>query len=266
MACMKDTFVQFDDAQVIVQSEILEVHDSIRDTFRHMLSDQASKPFGALSIRRSDDRYVFEGTDAERVSGATVESLLFFVEDGVRTLFISRRPDLLWLHAGAAEDHGKALVLMGSSGRGKSTLTTMLVERGWRLLSDELVPIAADSETALPFPQKPSRRLADDRDWNALEVTTAARELIDVPDHLVARAPVPIECLVYPEYSRDAKAELMRLPAGSAALEMLRSSTNFFDKKHEAVARAVAAATSLPAYRLIFGRPADAIGLLVALL
>lgn len=48
-----------------------------------------------------------------------------------------RLNDVLLLHAGALERDGLALLLPATPGSGKSTLTSAMTQRGWRLLSDE---------------------------------------------------------------------------------------------------------------------------------
>jgi energy-coupling factor transporter ATP-binding protein EcfA2 len=45
------------------------------------------------------------------------------------------------LHAAALEKAGRALVLVGPSGAGKTTLTLALVARGWRIATEEMVLI-----------------------------------------------------------------------------------------------------------------------------
>jgi hypothetical protein len=58
------------------------------------------------------------------------------------------------LHAAVAVDAaGRAVVLAGDSGSGKSVLLTALLRRGWGLLSDDLAPVTLDSNrvpVALP--------------------------------------------------------------------------------------------------------------------
>ena len=44
----------------------------------------------------------------------------------------------LMLHAAALERNGRAVILPGDPGAGKSTLTAALMLSGWRLLSDEI--------------------------------------------------------------------------------------------------------------------------------
>lgn len=60
---------------------------------------------------------------------------------------------ILGLHAGVVEIGGRAVLLAGRSGRGKTTLTLGLVRRGAGWLTDELALVAADDRTLLPYPR-----------------------------------------------------------------------------------------------------------------
>jgi hypothetical protein len=60
---------------------------------------------------------------------------------------------ILGTHGGVVAIDGRAVLLSGRSGRGKSTLTLGLIRRGADWLSDELALIAADDVTVLPFPR-----------------------------------------------------------------------------------------------------------------
>lgn len=55
----------------------------------------------------------------------------------------------LMLHAACLERDGRALILPGAPGSGKSTLTAALMLAGWRLLSDEITLIDRDSGALL---------------------------------------------------------------------------------------------------------------------
>lgn len=60
---------------------------------------------------------------------------------------------ILGTHAGVVEIDGRAVLLAGRSGRGKSTLTLGLVRRGAGWLTDELALVSADDVTVLPYPR-----------------------------------------------------------------------------------------------------------------
>lgn len=63
------------------------------------------------------------------------------------------RSDRLVLHAGAVARDGAVVVIAGASGRGKSTLTAALVQRGFAYLTDEVVALDPATWTVLPYPK-----------------------------------------------------------------------------------------------------------------
>jgi hypothetical protein len=68
--------------------------------------------------------------------------LLYALEKDLVVSLQHRRPDLLFLHSAVVERAGRAYLLTGDSGNGKSTTTWGLLHHGFRYLSDELAPIA----------------------------------------------------------------------------------------------------------------------------
>ena len=66
----------------------------------------------------------------------------FLLGSAVGALLIQR--GMLVLHGNAVEKDGRAIVCLGHSGDGKSTLAYALMQRGWRLLADDLVAITPD--------------------------------------------------------------------------------------------------------------------------
>jgi HprK-related kinase A len=59
----------------------------------------------------------------------------------------------LLLHAATVEKSGRALILTGESGSGKSTMSAVLMSQGWRLLGDEFALVDPDSGLIHPFPR-----------------------------------------------------------------------------------------------------------------
>ncbi len=59
----------------------------------------------------------------------------------------------LALHAAVVERYGRAMILPAPPGSGKSTLCAGLINRGWRLLSDELALIDPETVTLTPNPR-----------------------------------------------------------------------------------------------------------------
>jgi len=61
------------------------------------------------------------------------------------------QPDVLFLHGGAVSIDGRGTLIVGRSGRGKSTTTAALASRGHALLGDETIGIHADRIELRPF-------------------------------------------------------------------------------------------------------------------
>jgi HprK-related kinase A len=59
--------------------------------------------------------------------------------------------DYLLIHAACVEKDGRAAIMPGEPGKGKSTLCAALVHLGWRLLSDELAVIDVADGTIFPL-------------------------------------------------------------------------------------------------------------------
>ena len=176
--------------------------------------------------------------------------LLPLIKDEVRLQFMRSRPDLLWLHAGSVERDGQAILLAGRSGQGKSTLTTRLCESGWRLLSDDISPVRMETDSVVPFPQSPVRRLHPGREVTGDEFFQLERETVSLDSEKIVRSEVPIRAAIFIAYHLGGDTKIVRLRQGSAALELLRNLTNFIDHKSAAVDRAAALARRLPAYSL----------------
>lgn len=175
------------------------------------------------------------------------------------------RPDLLWIHAAAVERSGMALLLVGSSGQGKSTLSTRLCEKGWRLMSDDSAPIRMNSNEVLPFPQAPHRRKAFERQMRVDELGIFDKEEVMVSPDSLCRDSATVKVIVFPSFNYRGAADLSLLSLGEAALDLLRNSMNFVDHKEEAVERASRLARDVPMYRLSCGDWQSAARLLEAL-
>ena len=93
------------------------------------------RPMGLRSLVRPQVRFSSEReTPFEPFPEDTALPLF---EWGANWLISRRMNNVLLFHAGVLEKEGLALVLPAVPGSGKSTLTSALSLRGWRLLSDE---------------------------------------------------------------------------------------------------------------------------------
>jgi hypothetical protein len=141
---------------------VTQAHVSLegRQTWRSSIGPQCAYFEG-------DDQHIIEWNSARfgvtpdriRVDGEpndiTIQLLLFPVWAALLALR-GREP----LHGAVVERDGCGLALMGPSGHGKTTGSLLLIEQGWRLVTDDLIVL---DETGRVIPGPPFMRLRRDR-------------------------------------------------------------------------------------------------------
>lgn len=257
-ASANELYIEFDRCQLTVRTDVKRIYDFVTRTYEHMLVSAVVSSAGEIAVFRTTNGYSVVSHDSLNLMGSDPEPLLPFFEEEVILQFIRARPELLWLHAGSVERDDEALVMSGPSGRGKSTLVTMLCARGWHLMSDDVAPLRMDTDAVLPFFPSPLRRIHPGRSVGAGEIGTLKRETVPIAPAMLRRDPARVRAIVFPEYLHGAPAKLSQLTQGSAALEILRNARNFVDHKGAAVERAAKIARDLPVYRLEYGVAAEA--------
>jgi hypothetical protein len=101
---------------------------------------------GAASVSVSrDGQAILERAPVD----LAIAHLVWHVNRGV----VEDERDRLLLHAAAAEEDGRVVLLAGPEGSGKSTLVAALVQSGLRYVTDETVAIEAHGTTIAPYPK-----------------------------------------------------------------------------------------------------------------
>ncbi len=112
-------------------------------------------------LMRLDDVAAFLVSDGneiiiERAPQATDDEVLLFLFGSAIGALLHQRGTLV-MHASAIETERGAVLFVGHSGNGKSTTAAALHKRGYRILADDICPLALDDNgnpVALPgFPQ-----------------------------------------------------------------------------------------------------------------
>ena len=114
----------------------------------------------------------------------------------------------------------------GSGGAGKSTLAVRLLERGWRLFGDDVVPVDVDRQAALPLPFTPDVRTTPSEDLcDRRAFVEQPKQVVAIPADRVAREPGLIGAIVLTEYDRDrdARSSLAPIAVVSAAEQLARA-------------------------------------------
>jgi hypothetical protein len=146
-------------------------------------------------VARAD---AIRGEAEARVSNTAAGALGFreWVLDHL-VLFLVTNADRIPLHVAGVVRHGKALLLAGPSGRGKSSLTYAAMNEGWQVLADDAVYLQRRPERRLwsiardiHLPRHASRHFPELAHASEL-VRADGRAKIAVPVPSSARAPIP---------------------------------------------------------------------------
>ena len=146
----------------------------------------------------------------------------------------------LILHAAVLERDGRALILPAPSGSGKSTLCAGLVWRGWRLMSDELTLIDAQTGRVHAMPRPVSlknasidviRGFAPQAVFGPVvhETTKGSVAHFRPPQEAVERADETAlpAWVVLPRFSPGAPTQLVPLKPGRAVMSLIENAFNY---------------------------------------
>lgn len=161
------------------------------------------------------------------------------LEWGLNWCISTHAQQFLIIHAAAVEKHGFAAILPAPPGSGKSTLTAGLVNRGWRLLSDELTLITHTGliqPVARPVSLK-NRSIEVIRDFApdvfigrvVADTVKGTVAHMRAPADSVARATQPARpaWVVFPKFLADAPAILEPMERGQAFIELAENAFNY---------------------------------------
>jgi len=159
----------------------------------------------------------------------------------INSIFDLSFPEANWiavLHAAAVSLHGKAYILAGTKGRGKSTLTANLLTAGFGFLSDDVVPIDGITRQAMPVPLPLCLKEAS---WPLFEDTIPGladrpvyrdegppRRYIDMRQHCHenVRLGGDVGALIFPHYMAGSQASIQPI-SPMDALQLLVSSDSW---------------------------------------
>ncbi|MEM9466192.1 MAG: PqqD family peptide modification chaperone [Actinomycetota bacterium] len=204
------------------------------------------------------------GTDTR--TGSRLAGVLRVVSE-INNVVVAGRDDHLVFHAGAVARNGRAVLLPGSSNRGKSTLTTALVRAGFDYLTDEAAAvdatgvvhpfakaIALDPGSFALFPD-----LAPDP-ANAVEAVMARREWHIDPSRLGGTAgPSPVAAIVCPSWRAGSVTRLARIGGTEAVHTLLGDAFDFAAGGADVFDILLDLVASVPVYRLRYSELTDAI-------
>ena len=244
--------VGFGGSKVAVYSDAPEVLAGLKSIFREMLESEPTRTVERLEVQWRDGKYNVSGITEACIEYASLADTVERLRYEVLLRLIQGRSDLIWLHAGAAAYRCSSVMILGSWGRGKSTLVTSLYANGWTYLSDDVVPLDPNSGRAFPFPLTPMVHEDPGQELPLERLSELRKSVVLLLPERVCRDPVPISTMVFPVYRRGCHTELLPCSPATAALEVLQNCLNFPNHREAAVRYVCDLVRKVPAFRLSY--------------
>lgn len=187
---------------------------------------------------RPQVRFVYDGQSPFAV--LPIDHAFPLLEWAMNWCISTQAHQYLTLHAAVIERHGCAVIMPAPPGSGKSTLCAGLVNRGWRLLSDELTLISLADRSLTPLGRPVSlknqsldviRQFAPEVILNQVTHDTSKGSVshMKVPTEQVRRLDESARSrwVIFPKYVPGARAELTARSKANSMLELGRNSFNY---------------------------------------
>jgi hypothetical protein len=180
--------------------------------------------------------------------------LLYAIEKTVTIDTQHRRPDLFFLHAAALALDGYAVLLIASSGSGKSTTAWAMTHRGFGYMSDELAPIDLDSMNVQPYPHALCLKDAPPSPFELPESSIITAHTLHVPTDCMAsvcRHPMPLRAVFFNQYDPNLRVPTVKpLGIGEASALVYSNGLNQLAHDRAGLAAAVKIAGAATCYGL----------------
>jgi len=194
-----------------------------------------------LGIRRwlgAQARFIVDGV--EPFTPLPRDQALPMMEWGLNWCITAYSHHILVLHAAAVAKDNRALILPAPPGSGKSTLCAALVNRGWRLLSDELTIVRLDTGEVRGLARPVNLKNASIdviRDFApdaylakpVLDTTKGTVSLMAPPAASVRQMDIGAlpHWMILPRYVAGAATTLTPMPTGQAFLQIAENAMNY---------------------------------------
>ncbi|MGD2051012.1 MAG: hypothetical protein PVI35_00930 [Acidimicrobiia bacterium] len=163
--------------------------------------------------------------------------------------------DRYLLHAAAVGREGAALLVLGASGQGKSTVCYAALDDGWRILSDDHVAIrmspAGPEVSGIPKPPAVPGELVDGTPHPGREMVGDPRRRFELGAEVTGRGFFPVAATVLPHHHDQPGGVVTRGEPGTALQTIVGSCAVATDRPTLARLFPLASAIGrLPVYRL----------------
>lgn len=169
-----------------------------------------------------------------------LDNAFAFFEWGLNWCIASYAHQYLLIHSAVIEKNGVCVIMPAPPGSGKSTLCAALVNRGWRLFSDEFSLVSLSDGLLLPIPRPISlKNNSIDIIQNFAPDCILGPKLMGTTKGTVAhmKAPhnsiinshkkAPAKFIIFPQFKSNSSAQLTPYSKGNTLMKLAANSFNY---------------------------------------
>lgn len=256
--------VAFDGCKVsVTHPNLAEINHLMEFLFADIAEPNESAPIESFAIEQNQQASVWtllkDGKSLYK--GESVAGLGVILMGEVLFHLIRENRTGMAIHAGLVSNDQTTTLIPGTSGSGKSSVTTWLMRNGMRYHTDELVTIDLKTEAVSPFTRPlniKTRGLEAVReivDLDAIKseihvsagVTMIPHRLVN-PDFRVEKP--TITHILFPKYLAESEPEVIRLSGAEAGLELMRSNVIARNIPSHGFNEVIKLVKNIPAFKL----------------
>lgn len=255
--------VKFGPHQVKVQTMDAQFARALRRRFRELLGEASGgEVLDIFQVRGLDGEYHVRGSQGWITRENSLPGAVQSLKHEIVRRFMEARPDLIWLHAGAAARDDAAVLLVGEWGSGKSTVVTELYRAGWSYLSDDVVPYDPESARILPFPLTPAYRRTQTKQLSRQELSGVTKEDVSLDPENVQGHPTHVRGILFPAFEPDRPAERNECGSAEAVVTLVRNCQNVRRYRGDPIQEVCQLAGRVPTFCLRYDSRSAILGLL----
>ena len=215
----------------------------------------SARTFDLGRLSGKGDGYLLEAPgESARTIGSRAE-LIYEVDKDLTIALQRARPDLLFVHAAAVELEGRAILLCGPSGTGKSTTAFVLLHHGFGYLSDELAPIDLENGVVHTYAHALCLKSAPAAPYRLPAATLDLGETLHLPVPALPGAcalrPLPLHAIAFLRRGGSAHHPGLRpLSTACAAAHLLSCTLNALAHHEQGADAALAISRRAPGFEL----------------
>ncbi len=270
--------VTFDGCKVeIVHPKYPELQHILDFLFTDIAGQNDADVVESLVIKRNTEKNVWalHKNNQSLFRGDSLPGLGVILMGEVLFHLIRENKTGLAIHAGMVSDDKSTTLIPGTSGSGKSSVTTWLLKNGMRYHTDELVTIDFQTEEVSPFARplniktrgvKAVSEIVDldeiaDRTEVSAGVTMIPHRLVN-PDFRVEKP--KITHITFPQYIAESEPEVIKLSGAEAGLELMRSNVIARNIPNHGFKEVIKLVKNIPAFKIHYQHFDDLPGLIEA--